>query len=718
MEATSRISLGYLTGAIRQRWRVALVVALLLFVAITACVFSLRPAYTSTAVVLLVPTADELQGVGTGSSVAMTDPFFIRSETAIMASEGLSRAVIDRLKLWTVEEFEPKKGLAERLGLVGREPGGAGLTPQEILRDHVVRYYQDHLSIFNDGRNNTVEISFTAADPREAAALANAHAESYLQEQATRRRGAQERAIEWLAKEVDTRAAALREAEAQVQQYQLGHGIVSTKDATMVEQRLSQLSTQLVEARRQLSTQVALLSEVRQVRSGGEISNVGALLADDATKSLLQNRLAAEAQLASLEKRLAPNHPSLIKQRQELASIRNVLDTQLQRLESQADSNASLWQRQVRDLEDAVNGETSNKVRQDRVAAGLPALIAEARVKQTVFETVLNRYQTLLAQRGFFAPAASIVSRAVPSARASFPRTGLFLAMGAMLSLLAGALVAIALQLRRSGSMALTAVADAVGVRPLVAIPRFRNASRVDGVIQMAEPQLFVEAIRFLRNVVLEGRSNHQAAICLVTSVLPRQGKSLVAMSLARAMARAGHRTLFMEADLRQPTGSVLARREQPARGVAAVIEGRASLGEVVVRDESTGLHMLLAEKDASSVLDQMTTSSLRELIAKLRSRYEVIIIDSPPIGIVSDALALLPLVDRTVIVAKNGSSSVAELKQGARMLKDRGAALVGLVLTSADPEDLSSIDRKTLYRYAMGISAPASPDRRSRALG
>jgi len=75
-----------------------------------ACVFSLRPAYTSTAVVLLVQRADELQGVGTGSSVAMTDPFFIRSETAIMASEGLSRTVIDRLELWTVEEFERRKG--------------------------------------------------------------------------------------------------------------------------------------------------------------------------------------------------------------------------------------------------------------------------------------------------------------------------------------------------------------------------------------------------------------------------------------------------------------------------------------------------------------------------------------------------------------------------------------------------------------------------------
>jgi len=104
-------------------------------------------------------------------------------------------------------------------------------------------------------------------------------------------------------------------------------------------------------------------------------------------------------------------------------------------------------------------------------------------------------------------------------------------------------------------------------------------------------------------------------------------------------------------------------------------------------------------------------------LIAKLRGRYEVIIIDSPPIGIVSDALALLPLVDRTVMVAKNGSSSVPDLKQGARMLKDRGAAFVGLVLTSTDPEDLSSIDRKTLYRYAMGISAPASLDRRNRAV-
>jgi succinoglycan biosynthesis transport protein ExoP len=270
--------------------------------------------------------------------------------------------------------------------------------------------------------------------------------------------------------------------------------------------------------------------------------------------------------------------------------------------------------------------------------------------------------------------------------------------------MLTGAAVAAVLDARSGASMGLTAVADAVGIRPLVAIPRFREGSKADGTVRIQDPRLFVESIRFLREAVLAGRQEGLGKVCLVTSVLPRQGKSLVAMSLARALARANRRTLFLELDLRRPSGSSLARRAFPEKGVAAVLQGRASITEVVVKDAHPMLDLMLAESTATSALDRLTTVTLSELLTELRARYEAIIIDSPPLGIVSDALTLTPLVDQILLVAKDVDSSLKELRRGTRLLRERGAVVPGLVLTSVDPSQLSALDKKTLHRYVVGI--------------
>jgi capsular exopolysaccharide synthesis family protein len=249
----------------------------------------------------------------------------------------------------------------------------------------------------------------------------------------------------------------------------------------------------------------------------------------------------------------------------------------------------------------------------------------------------------------------------------------------------------------------LNAIADAVGIRPLVAIPRFRNASRVRGVIKMKDPRLFIESIRSVRNAIFE-QGSRQTKICLLTSILPSQGKTLVAMSLARALARGGARTIFMEMDLRRPSASALARVQPPLAGVAAVLEGRARVEDVLIRDESSGLDMLLAEKHAGNSLDHLTILTAAQLLARLRNLYDAIIIDSPPIGVVSDALILASLVDQTVLVSKENETSLAELASGTRLLKDRGANVAGLILNNVDPAGLSSVDKTTLHRYVMGV--------------
>jgi polysaccharide biosynthesis transport protein len=698
MEDVSPLNLGQLWRALRQRWFLASCVTALALAAISAYVLSLKPAYTARAVVLLAPLTDELADPALARNAGNTDPFFIRSETAIIGSEGLSRAVIGKLKLATQPEFtRPAPGVTPA--------AHPWLSDSEVLDDDVLRGYEERLGVFNDGRSKTVEISFTAGNPRLAAAVANAHAEAYLEEQAGRRRGTDQKSLEWLRQEVDARAKEARDADAIVQQYQLRNGIVSTQAVTMVEQRLSQLSGQLVDARRQLSTQSAMLAEIRALRAGGDPSEAGTLVTNAPLQQLLNDRVQAEAALSSMETRLAASHPTLIKQKQTVASINQVLETQLARVENEAKASVGAAQRQVNDLTSAVAGETTNKESQDKVSAALPALLAEAQVKRTVFETVLNRYQTKLSEHGYSEPTASIVSRAMPPAKPSFPRTSLFLAVGGLVSVLAGIGAALFAQLLRPKSLSLNALADAIGLRPLVAIPRFRNDSRERGVVKIRDPRMYIECIRSLRHALYEVESERDMRACLFTSVVPSQGKTLIAMSLARALARSGTKTLFLEMDLRCPAASTLAHLPEPSRGIGAVLEGRAQFTEVLQHDETSGLEMLLAEKNAAFALDRVTVVSFAALLAKLRKFYDAIIIDSPPVGVISDALTLASVADQTVLVSRNGETTLSELTQGTRLLKERGATIAGLVLTDVNPKDLTLVS-KEMSRYVIGMPA------------
>jgi len=705
MDDTSPLSLQTLWRALRQRWLTMLFTAALLFAGIAAYVFSLQPAYTAEAVVLLAPVTEELGDAPTQARMlATTDPFFIRSETAIIGSDELSRTVIKGLQLDQKPEFLPAPGLLELLGIRGpAESAHPFLTAEELTLDQVVNSYQERLNVFNDGRSKTVAIDFTAGDPRLAATIANAHADAYLREQAGRRGSSDQKSLEWLKQEVDARAKEARDADARVQQYQLQHGIVTSQDSTMVEQRLSQLSTQLVDARRQLSTQASLLAEIRAVRQGADPSNAAALVGNGPLADLLRSRVQAEAAVASTSNRLTDNHPTLVQQREVLASINQTLEKQLARVESEAAASVSSWQRQVNDLSAAVGNETSNKESQDKVSSALPALTAEAQVKRTVFETVLNRYQTQLAERGYSEPTAVIVSRAVPPARPSFPRPALFLAVGLVASLFGGALMAVLVQSLRPGSPSLNSISDAIGLRALVAIPRFRNEARVPGEVKIRDPRLYIESIRSLRHALFEQQAARSTKVCLFTSVVPSQGKTLVAMSVARSLARSGVRTLFLEMDLRCPAASKLARIGECTRGVAAVLEMRASINDVLQVDESTGLDMLLAEKNASNALDKLTVHGFSGIMARLRQRYDAIIVDSPPVGLLSDALTLASVADQTVIVTRNGESTNAELAVATRLLRERGATLAGLVVTHVEPRDLAFAG-KSMARYVMGM--------------
>jgi tyrosine-protein kinase Etk/Wzc len=151
--------------------------------------------------------------------------------------------------------------------------------------------------------------------------------------------------------------------------------------------------------------------------------------------------------------------------------------------------------------------------------------------------------------------------------------------------------------------------------------------------------------------------------VTLVTSSMPGEGKSFISTNLASALASVGRKTLLLELDLRKPQVSKAFDLPKDNIGVTEVLQGKADLFEALQTvDYPSHLHILTSGAIVSNPSDLLESEMLKDLIADMRNHYDDIIIDSPPILLVADAMILSPLVDMTLYTIRQGQTDQGEL--------------------------------------------------------
>ena len=215
-------------------------------------------------------------------------------------------------------------------------------------------------------------------------------------------------------------------------------------------------------------------------------------------------------------------------------------------------------------------------------------------------------------------------------------------------------------------------VTEEMGLTILGAVPHLsrRNGDNAKGTAQV------IEALRGVRLNTLHAHGTGPVLLT-ITSPGTGDGKSLVASNLALAFAEADYRTLLIDGDVRR--GMLHRTLGAPRRpGLTDVLVDGVPLEQAVRPTRYESLAFIGCGARTRRAPELLGSAAMVRLLASLRATYQAIIIDSPPVGIVSDALTLTAVVDKTIIVAKDGASSVAELKRGTRLLQDRGATVAG----------------------------------------
>jgi polysaccharide biosynthesis transport protein len=709
----SELSLSAVVSLLRRARRfLAIWVVVWLAVALLV-IINLQPFFSSSGMVMLNTRQlhyAEMREVLAGPSTGI-DANVVRSEVEILGSPELARRVIEDLKLTSLPEFQPDPPLPARLfatagdaaAALGAKSLAADLdawaTSWTPVADDATRLeiavgrYLKAFSAFNNGRSYVIDVGFQASSPTIAASVLNRHMELYVEDQRRTKNEALTAARAWLDREVSEQAQQLQVAERNLQNYRERFQLYQPRGTSLSAQRLSDMNTQLSTARADLAEREARLQRLRQ--SGG-----AALMGDDATdvqasptiSRLRDQEAIVRRREAELATQYGGSHPSLRAARAELAAVQRKTQEEVQKVLNGLQSEVQIGRARVAELARSVSGLEREMGAYERNDA--PAREAERQVNITrnLYETLLARQKQVAAQEGIQQADARIVSRATPPLAPSWPRKSLLLAIAGVAALITGVGTVLAREKLRGGFVSPAEVEAAVGLRGLAILPR-TGRRRSPGWQVMRQPKSALsEAVRSLRMLLALPAMGGDTPLrtIAVTSAMPAEGKTSLSLALARSMAGSGLRVLLVDGDLRRPGMARSAMGREPERGLVDLLEGNAMVEQVLVHDSVTGLEILPAGRRAGPALaapqDLLDGAAMAALLSSASRVYDYVIIDTPPIGLVSDAAIIGRLVQQTILVVEWGKTHRDAVQDGVSTLRMAGVNVAGFVLNGADP--------------------------------
>ena len=510
----------------------------------------------------------------------------------------------------------------------------------------------------------------------------------------------------WVIGRIEEMRSKVESGEKEVERFREQAGLTLGKDTTINSQQISELTSQLILAK---TSKVAAGARSRQIeallRTAESVEAFGEVLSSPLIQNLRAQEALVRRQVAVQSTELGPKHPRMINSRAELEDIRTKIRAEMEKISASLRNEVAIAEIRERSLENWLKELERKEAGLKNAEVQMRAMQREVDADRTLLEIVLARYREILAQQELQHADARIIESASIPDEPSFPRKKLMIVAAFIGSfLIGGMLISIREGLDRS-FRSTDQIERHLGLSTLVLIPSVsgkwtRGFAAVNYVLKN-RGTAFAEAFRTLHTNLYLSAVDGTPKTFVITSALPREGKSTIAISLARTAARAGQKVLLLDADLRRP--SVHEALDFPARpGLFELLDGSffarhgsQSIASVICKDEPSGLHVIVAGSCPSDPPQLFRSSRMAELVAELRQHYDLLIIDSPPVLVVSDACVLSRFVDRTVIVIRWGSTDRVAIGKCIKNLRDAGADVAGVVLSMVNVKKYAS------YGYA-----------------
>ncbi|MEX2408937.1 MAG: polysaccharide biosynthesis tyrosine autokinase, partial [Rhodovibrionaceae bacterium] len=290
---------------------------------------------------------------------------------------------------------------------------------------------------------------------------------------------------------------------------------------------------------------------------------------------------------------------------------------------------------------------------------------------------------------------ARIINAAVTPGAPFYPQTRLILIMAFMASLIFGIVLAIALEFMDSGFRSLAQIEAQTNLPTLGMLPALTKKRRDEHPHQFAtekQGSLYAESVRTIRTALMLSNPSRPPKTVLVTSSMPGEGKTSTVLSIACQSVMTGRSCIVIDCDLRQP-GLGYALGNVGYIGLGDYLVGHCDLEDIIGYDESTGLDFIGAGTGTVRPVEHLASPRMEKLLQEMAKRYQMVLIDTPPILAVSDALPLLREVDASIFIVRWEKTKRDIAKSGLKLALESGANIAGIVLGNVDVRKHSQYD-------------------------
>ncbi|TVQ96277.1 MAG: polysaccharide biosynthesis tyrosine autokinase [Desulfovibrionales bacterium] len=702
-----------------NRHRLVIVGFFLLMSVITwLYVSQIIPQYTATTSLVLdfrKTSILNLEEVYTGGR---TTPATLGTELEIIRSTSLLERVVDQLDLARNPEFNPALAEVQDVGHIqefkawikawfkGLWPEKADdlettetdsafrileeLSPEErelLLRRNIVGVLQEGLQTENRRNSYIITISYTSRNPQMAALMANTVAKMYINDQLEAKFETTRQANDWLIQRLDGLRLEVQAAEQAVKNVRQQSGMIQTRAGTLLEQQVSDVNAQLIQARLKRSRAEAALSQAKSVMESGGLEALSSILDSGSITQLRAEEASLRGKRTEMSQRYGPRHPMMIQVDAEIRDVQDKVNEETVRILKSLENDVLVARAEEQSLVQSLNRLRTDVGKAMEAELELMELERQAESSRRLYENYLGRFQEIRQHDELQRPDARIISPAeVPSAP-SYPRKGLTMGMGMAAGLMFGVMGAFLLEALDRGFRTAEQLERATGLPVLGMIPAVARRKGFPDEYVLDKPHSAIaEALRGVRTAVHLCNVDKPPKTVMVTSSMPMEGKSTLCLSMGHLTALSGVKVLLIDADLRR---AALTKRvtidSLPNARLEDVLLGEAELQDALVVDKVSGLHLILAKGRTASAGVLLGSQRMADLLQNLSETYDLVLIDTPPVMGVADAWSLARSVDALVYVVRWSETPREMVRSALNQMKNLDIKVRGIVMTQVD---------------------------------
>jgi capsular exopolysaccharide synthesis family protein len=641
------------------------------------------------------------------------DEASILSEIEVIRSRGLAGRAIERLGLDRNPEFNEElrgpgavervlrvTGIGDALGIsfTGAPAADGDKTRAHFREQRMIDAFLARLQARQVPRSRAVAIRFTAADPDVAATALNTLAELYLVARLEDRFTNAQRASGWLAAQVQRLREKVEETERAVEDYRRTHGLFSGERVGLINEQVSGLSAKLTDATIARRALEANLGQVRRLLDGtDEIDSVSQVLQSSLVQRFREEEAELERKEAEYGQKFGPRHPQMIQLQAEKNRFRQKINSEIGKIVRGMENDLQIARKRESSLAHDLNNLKSEMAQANQASVGLHMLQRDAEANRLLLDKFLNAFMETSAQEDVQSqlPDARIISPAPIPEHASFPNEGLFLALAFIGATVGGVLLAFMFEYLDAGFRSAEQIEHATGLPvmahvPLVAAVRGGGDDIAAYVLKRKE-SAYAEAIRSIHTRLSLTFARQTPKVIAFVSADAGEGKSTIALSLARQQVAAGRRVIIVDTDFRRTRIASRIPGINDGPGLSEVLKGTAGPRDAIQSDPRSAADIVVAGREPFENFDLGDAAKLEAFLKCLgdgfgaRDGYDLIVLDAPPLLAVSDAQLIAGVADATLMVVRWGKTRRRVVQYAIEQATRFGGRIDGIVLSMVD---------------------------------